>query len=156
MKSINTKSFNAQLTAVDGQLSLGLPGKPLLTGLQIPLSEIVGLSSKKRALFRCVELSGKDDQTIAEALDIDKAQWSRIKNGGAHFPEDKEIELMQICGNYVPLIWELYACGFDPDSIRPLQSEMERAMAAKDAELAELRNEREVMMKLLRDMKGAI
>lgn len=153
MKSITPKRFNARLTPVDGQAAMGLPMKALEKGLNIPIAEIVALPTKKAALMRCVSLGGKEDK-IADHLGIDKAQWSRIKNGGAHFPEDLETALMLFCENYVPLIWQLYQCGFDPDSIKPLQSEMEKALADRDREIAALKNEREVTLKILRDLKA--
>lgn len=153
MNSTPPKRFNSDLTRVDGQARLGLPMKALEKGLNIALSEIVSLPTKKAALMRCVSLANKDDK-IADHLDIDKAQWSRIKTGTANFPENLETKLMLFCENYIPLIWQIYQCGFDPDSIKPLQSEMEKAINEKDREIADLRNEREVTLKLLRDLKA--
>ena len=69
-------------------------------------------SSMREALRLCAELAPIDDKVIAAELEIDPAQWSRIKSGQAHFPDEKYNDVMDICGNEVPLRWLALSRGY--------------------------------------------
>lgn len=64
------------------------------------------------AIRKCVDNSGHDDKFIAIDLDIDQAQWSRIKSGQANFPPSKIGLLMDVCGNEIPLRWLAWSRGY--------------------------------------------
>lgn len=65
------------------------------------------------AIRLCIQLSGLSHETIAKELSIDKGHWSRMMQGRANFPDQKSVELMQLCGNYAPMQYEAWRTGFD-------------------------------------------
>ena len=88
------------------------------------------------AVHLCIQLSGFTDEVVAERLGIDKGHMSRIMRGRAHFPSRKITALMDLCGNYAPLQYLSWACGFDLQErskdvrIRELEAELERVRGA--------------------------
>lgn len=89
------------------------------------------------AIKLCISVAGFDcDKQVYGALDIDAGHWSRIHRGEAHFPTDKLIALMELCGNEAPLMWLLHHRGYDLHSLRKRESETE----------AQLRLEREARL----------
>lgn len=111
-----------------------------LDGPQIPLrlarapqavdpSLVIIQPSMLAAIKLCISLGGFEaDKQIYGALDIDASHWTRIHRGEAHFPVDKLPALMDLCGNEAPLIWLAYSRGYEPASMRKLESETERAL----------------------------
>ena len=151
MKSSGTKSSDSRLTPIDGQgkqqLALSFPADP---PPDIPMHIIVSQPNKLAAINLCMQISGLEDQEIARELGIDSGQWARIKKGSGHFPPNLEGTLMRLCGNYIPLLWQIHDCGFDPQSLRPLRSELEAKLDAAEQELVELKREQAVLMRALR------
>jgi transcriptional regulator with XRE-family HTH domain len=87
------------------------------------------------ALNRCIDLSGMADSTLADALGIDPAHWSRIRKGRAHFPARKRLALMSLAGNILPLQYEAWRLG---RKLEPL-SDHEKQIRELEAKLEELR-----------------
>lgn len=98
---------------------------------EVPMDLVIKLASFSAAISLCVQLSGLEDKEVYIPLGIDSGHWTRIKQGKANFPENKLRELMDLCGNEVPLIWLAYIRGY---GLVLLKSEAERR-----AEAAELR-----------------
>lgn len=69
-------------------------------------------TSRLDAIRLCVQLSGYSSNEVASQLLIDAGNFSRMMNGKSSFPDHKSIKLMQVCGNYAPLQFEAWACGF--------------------------------------------
>lgn len=99
--------------------------------------ELVGhCKSGHEAVQLCVQLSHFSHEAICERLGIDKGHWSRIMQGRAHFPTDKRVALMRLCGNRAPLQYEAHELGLDlvehnrEDLIRTLQARVDRLEAA--------------------------
>jgi hypothetical protein len=57
------------------------------------------------AIHICIQLSKYTHTTVAKKLGIDPGHWTRMMQGGAHFPTNKMKALMQICRNLAPLQW---------------------------------------------------
>lgn len=95
----------------------------------VPMDLVVKLASFSAAISLCVQLSGLEDKEVYIPLGIDAGHWTRIKQGNAHFPGNKLGELMDLCGNEVPLIWLAYSRGY---GLLLLKSEAERR--AEEAE----------------------
>jgi len=91
-------------------------------------------------------MSAVDLCITAAGLSIDKAQWSRIRAGQAHFPHDKLIALMDAMGNDIPLAWLAFQRG---KGLHLLESEQQRLMREKDDQLADLARENKLMRELL-------
>lgn len=68
---------------------------------------------KLDAIRLCVQLSRLPHAVIQSELGIDKGHWTRMMQGQAHFPTNKEGALMRLCGNYAPMQFEAEAMGFD-------------------------------------------
>src|SRR5579875_3683077 len=90
---------------------------------------VIAQPSMLAAIKLCISLGGfQADKQLYGPLEIDPGHWSRILRGEAHFPVDKLTALMDLCGNEAPLIWLTNARGYDPRSLRKLETETERAL----------------------------
>ena len=87
------------------------------------------------AIHICVQLAKIPHKAVAKRLGIDPGHFTRMMQGRAHFPDAKSVELMRVCGNYAPMQYEAWACGFqlfaDPKEQRrqELLEELERLSA---------------------------
>lgn len=86
------------------------------------------------AINLCMNLSGLVDGEISGALGIDAGNFSRMRRGIAAFPPEQLEQLMQLCGNQVPLMWLADRCGYD---LKPKRSALEQQIEDLKAELAE-------------------
>lgn len=105
----------------------------------------------KDALKLCKSVSGLDDKQICMELEVEPAQWSRIWNAGAHFPENKFLKFMSICGNIIPFIWLSLKLGY---AITPLKSEVEMENEMLKGKLAEKEKELESITEFFKKVKG--
>ena len=70
------------------------------------------------AIHLCVYLSRLPHEVLCKRLGIDKGHWSRMLQSQAHFPPNKIVPLMNLCGNYAPLQWLAFASGFEIDKLK--------------------------------------
>ena len=70
------------------------------------------------SIHLCIHLSRMPHHTIAERLGIDKGHWTRMMQSQAHFPPNKLVSLMELCGNYAPMQWLAHATGHKLSSRR--------------------------------------
>lgn len=89
-------------------------------------SEVMRKQSLGQSLDLCLELAGLEPKQLLADLKLDKAQWSRWQSGqeGVNWP--KLTAVMDFCGNDAPLLWMNHARGIDLNSIRKVESEVER------------------------------
>lgn len=68
----------------------------------------------KDALNLCIMVSGLSVKEVAYHLGYEEhpEQLSRMLNTGAHFPPEKIDQLMDVCGNEVPLRWQVLKRGY--------------------------------------------
>ena len=92
-------------------------------------------SSFLAAINLCCSVSGLNDKQIYMELDIAAGQWTRIKSGDAHFPPNKLDELMDLCGNEIPLIWLANQRGY---GLQKLQTALERELEEERQKSADL------------------
>ena len=115
-------------------------------------------SSMTKALQLCQTLSGLDDAKFYGSNGIvkDQAQWSRImgQSGSANFPQDKLNLFMDLAGNEAPLLWLAHSRGYDLESLRPLETQLERENRLLREELQRVNSEREVERRLFRDLRA--
>lgn len=102
------------------------------------------------ALRLCKEISGLTDQQIAAELKIEAAQWSRIWTAQAHFPPEKIPQLMDLCGNWVPLRWLATYYGQD---IRPKKTTLERELEVERQKTARLESEMAAIVKFMKEVR---
>ena len=59
---------------------------------------------------------------------FDKGQLSRWESGAEGVCWPKLQRLMQICGNDVPVLWQLHQCGYDLSSVRRRETALEHQL----------------------------
>lgn len=132
------------------QLDL-LENQPLPSEAEISDAKIKALKDKHAALVLCMNFSCLEDKEIYGPLGLDQAQFSRIKNGSMNFPPNKEDQLMDVCGNEIPLRYSALVRGKE---LIPMRSTLEQMLADKDTEIELLKHENEVGKRYLREVLG--
>jgi len=79
--------------------------------VDVPIEFVRACKSELAALNLCINLSNHSDETIREALGIDKGHFSRMRKGRGNFPANKRVDLMRICGNRAPVQYEAEMLG---------------------------------------------
>ena len=74
----------------------------------VPIEFIRACKDELAALNLCMNLSNLSDETIRDALGIDKGHFSRLRKGRGNFPPNKRIALMELCGNRAPTQYEAW------------------------------------------------
>lgn len=109
------------MSAVDPQLRLRI--KPPMQSVDLAL--VRRQPSLTAAIKLAATLSGLNEKKLCAGLRLDPAQWSRIKNGEAHFPQDRLELFMDLVQNEVPLLWLADRRGY---ALEPLETELERRL----------------------------
>lgn len=136
-----------KLNAVDHQQSY-LPLK-VVREHDVDISDALILKKCKdfRAAIRfCVDNAPVDESVICAELEIDPGHWTRIKKGDAHFPDHKMMDLIDICGNEIPLRWLALSRGY---GLVRLKSQVEMELEASKVREAEKDKEIEIMRGLI-------
>jgi hypothetical protein len=95
------------------------------------------------AMALCAKAAGYDlDKELQQALEVDKAQFSRWHSGQEGISWNKLRKLMDLCGNCAPVLWMLHDLGFDVNSLRKRETELQK----------ELRTEREMRIEAERKL----
>jgi transcriptional regulator with XRE-family HTH domain len=85
---------------------------------------------RERDLGGAIQLSlkaaGLEQKEVQASLHMDKAQFSRWLSGQEGIKWDKLSALMDLCGNDAPLLWMLHARGYALDSVRKVETELQR------------------------------
>jgi hypothetical protein len=141
------------MTDVDFTLDLRVAGDPV----HIDLNEIQRQPSWSAALSLCANKSGLHDKIIAADVGVDNAVWSRFKTG-QNAPSGEQLDkLMTRCGNEAPLFWLLLKRGYDPRSLRRIESDVERENRELKDRMSELERERQIERRTIRElMRGQV
>lgn len=91
------------------------------------------------AIVLCTKVAGLEPKEVHADLHVDKAQWSRWVAGQEGIKWDRLAALMDLCGNDAPLMWMLYARGYDLHSLRKTETETERELRLAREENTALR-----------------
>lgn len=121
--------------------------------LKLPVTvrpeEIARKQTLGAALELCAELAGFAlDKELQQALEVDKAQFSRWSSGTEGIIWPKFERLMDLCGNDAPLLWMLHQRGYDLNSLRKRESETERELRQVRDELAKSEDRRHYLEQL--------
>ncbi len=106
--------------------------------------------SLRRAINYSLSLADMDPKEAYGPLEMDKAIWSRITNGGMSFPADDLPKLKAVTGNEAAIYWLAVASGFD---LRPLRNELEEQLEQERAERAEVERENALLRKLIMERR---
>lgn len=127
------------------QLDLPIRGTPVA----VDMADVARQQSWASVLTFCASKSGKQDKFIAADIGMQDAVWSRCKTGQNSPSGEQLVRLMQSCGNSAPLYWLLLQMGFDPASLRPLESETERSLRETREALEAERNKTRILTEAL-------
>lgn len=142
-----TQSNSSVLNSVE-QAGLLLARSPRAPDVEeVSTSSIAKRPTLLSAINYCIEVSALDDKEIALALGIDAGHFSNIRKGkaGCHFPTNKLNDLMTLCGNEIPLLWQALRRG---KGVHMLEGEAERQLRLERERNDRLADEN----KLLRDL----
>lgn len=79
-----------------------------------------------------------------QPLGIDAGNWTRMMDGEASFPQEKEDQLHELCGNEGLLLWRAYRRG---KGLYDLQEAKEKRIAELERERDQLRTELDTLIK---------
>jgi hypothetical protein len=109
----------------------------------IPEADWPKLSSEAAAIAYAIDASGLQDKSVAIEIGKDNALLSRAKSGQIKLDDASLNALMDCTGCEAPLIALLLRRGYDPRSLRKLETETERSLRlaneALDAERVKVR-----------------
>lgn len=114
-----------------------------------PETEWPSWKNEAKVISLMLRNSGLQDKTISIETSIDPAVLSKIQTGQARLPEDKLNALMDATGSEAWLYYWLLKRGYDPRTVRRIESDVERENRVLREELETLRKEREIELRLL-------
>jgi L-asparaginase II len=120
---------------------------------QIPMSEW-GWPTEAAAIASMIATSGLQEKTVAIEAEIDPSTLAKVKQGSARPSEEHLDRMMDATGSEA---WFIYWCikrGYDPHSLRRLETETERELRETQEELARVLMERDVEMRLMRELRS--
>lgn len=118
----------------------------------ISVADIGGLTSLGQACSKCAEWGGLSDKVVVLETGIDGGLWSRTKAGQANPSGEFLDALMDAAGNEAPLLYLIYHRGYDPASLRRLESDVERELRQVREELERERMERAIEKRAFREL----
>jgi hypothetical protein len=118
----------------------------------VDLADVQKQPSGAASISLCATKSGKLDKILAADIGAQEAVWSRIQTTGKGFSLEQLSLLMDSCGNEAPLQWLLLLRGYDPRSLRKLETETERKLRESEETLARERAERAALEQAMRRM----
>lgn len=109
------------------------------------------IPDKRAALAVCIKLSGLPLKAVSGGMSIEHSHLTKMISGTGdslrHFPHEKELALMDLCRNEIPLIWLLIKRGYP--SVREIV-DMQLELAALRVEVANLRGEAKAIVNVFK------
>lgn len=136
------------MTAVAADLQLRVR-RPLR---MIPEADLPKLTSEAAAVKYACENSGLQDKSIAIEIGVDAAVLSKAKAGQARLNDDALDALQDATGFEAPLFAWLLRRGYDPRSLRRIESDVERENRELRERVAAMEQERAVEMRAIREL----
>lgn len=127
---------------------LGIP-------VEVTPQEVARESTLGGAIGLCAKAAGLAPKEVQDALKTDKAQFSRWTDDKEGITWAKLSALMDVCGNDAPLLWMLNARGYDLNSLRRKETEVEKQLRLVREELAKEKQERAVERRLFTELRIA-
>jgi hypothetical protein len=122
---------------------------------EIPIEDYSQLSNEAAAIRYCVNHCGLHEKVIAIETKTDAGTFSKAKAGQARLNDDALHELMDLTGIEAPLVAMLLRRGYDPRSLRRIESDVERENRELRERLSQVEREREIERRTVRDIIGA-
>lgn len=118
----------------------------------IPESDWAKLTSEAAGVLYAINNSGMLEKVIAAATDIDQSILSKAKSGQARLNDDDLAALMNVTGSEAPLYAALLRRGYDPRSLRKLETETERKLREAEERLQRQEAEHAIAMRAMREL----
>lgn len=115
----------------------------------IPESEW-GWASEAAAISSMIATSGLQEKTVAIESEIDASTLAKVKQGTARPSEDHLNRMMDATGSEAWLFYWLLKRGYDPRSLRKLETETERQLRESQERVAALEHDKRVLIEALR------
>ena len=110
--------------------------------------------SEAAAIASMIALSGLQEKTIAIEAEIDPSTLAKVKQGSARPSEDHIDRMMDATGSEAWLYFWLLRRGYDPRSLRRFETDLERQNRELTERLAQLEAEREIELRLFRQLRA--
>ena len=114
----------------------------------IPDSEW-GWASEAAAIASMINTSGLQEKAVAIESEIDASTLAKVKQGTARPSEDCLDRMMDATGSEAWLLYWLLKRGYDPRSIRKLESETERQLREANERNTELERDKRTLIEAL-------
>ena len=134
------------LSPIDTQVEMTLSKAAKSDQEYVSNSVVFKQPSSHTALGLSISVSGLDDQDIYTPLGIDAGQWSRIRKGAAHFPDDKIGEFQKLVVNDIYIRWLANKCDRD---VFQRKSTLEEELIAAQEKIKYLEHDSDLMRGLL-------
>ena len=102
------------------------------------------------AIGAMIAHSGLREKSIAIEADIDASTLAKVKQGTARPSEEHLMRMMDATGSEAWLYYWILKRGYDPRSLRRLETEIERELRESNERCAKLENEKRVLIEALR------
>ncbi|WP_408953028.1 hypothetical protein [Lysobacter sp. Hz 25] len=120
----------------------------------IPETDFHKLNTEAAAVRYACENSGLQDKSIAIEIGTDAGTLSKAKAGQARLNEGNLDALMDATGSEAPLFAWLLRRGYDPRSLRRIETDVERENRELRERVAALEHEREIEKRLIRELRA--
>ncbi len=114
----------------------------------IPESEW-GWRTEAAAIASMITNSGLQEKTVAIEAEIDPSTLAKVKQGTARPSEDHLDRMMDATGSEAWLYYWLLRRGYDPRSVRKLESETEQHLRLAIERVTELERDKRVLVEAL-------
>jgi hypothetical protein len=121
----------------------------------IPDAEWATWTSEAKVIADTLKKSGFQDKAIAIEIGVDPAVLSKASSGQARLSESHMDALMDACGSEAWLHFWMLKRGYDPRLLHRMESDLERENRLLRERLERVEREREVELRLFRDLRVA-
>lgn len=115
----------------------------------IPESEW-GWATEAAAIASMISLSGLQEKTVAIEAEIDASTLAKVKQGTARPSEDHLDRMMDATGSEAWLHYWLLKRGYDPRSLRRIETDVERENRNLRERLAQAEHDKRVLVEAFR------
>ena len=120
---------------------------------EITAQEVSRETTLGGAMSLCAKAAGLAPKEVQDQLKTDKAQFSRWTDDKEGIVWSKLAALMDLCGNDAPLLWMLNARGYDLNSLRKQETELQQKLRMAEERIKTMEHEREVERNLFRSLR---
>jgi transcriptional regulator with XRE-family HTH domain len=113
-----------------------------------------GWKSEASAIGGMIARSGLQEKTIAIECGIDASTLAKVKQGTARPSEEHLNQMMDATGSEAWLFYWLIKRGYDPRSLRRFESDVERENRELRERVTAMQAEREVELRLYRQLRA--